>query len=223
MEKVFLILSFLTAHTSLFAAETFTDEEKKTATSNLVWAAQHGNLKEAHAALCAGAHINGDYSVGPHGEIRGDIPLTKACHSCAEINKAVGLSKSQAQNYLKTVALLLEHGALVTAVDNEGQTAIGYTCQGNLPEILEFLLKHGAPYEEEDNKTIGHRFLNKTCLYKPNPCPELGVCVTHLWSAAEKHVETYREYRKANPELNALLKAHETSFVVKGFSWEAGV
>lgn len=211
-------------NTSLFAAEKFTvkqeestaeqkkAQQEKDATWELVWAVKNGNPKEARTALRAGARVNGNHSIGPHGEVRGSIPLTEACRCYAEYNKAHALSKSQARKYLATIALLLEHKALITAVDHQGHTAVSYSCNNGQIETLALLLKHGAPYEEENQTTITDRMVNKEGLWLSDP---LNPLIKSLPSTVEKHTAKHKDFREADPELNALLKAHKDSFVIK--------
>jgi ankyrin repeat protein len=99
-----------------------------------------------------------------------------------------------------------------------GETAVSYACRKGQTSVLALLLKHGAPYEEEQERTVRHRLVNKQGLW-----PKTHSCMRSLLPAVEKHITRHKEYRENNSALAALLKAHKTSFVVKGFFAESFV
>lgn len=224
MKKILVFLSFL----SLFPRSIFSCSaeklesgmvQKKEATSDLVWAASNGDFKKSLAALRAGAQVNGNYSTNlEDGKWHGNIPLTEACCVYAELNNANALTKRLARKYEKTIALLLQYGALVTAVNYQGRTAVSYACKGNLPNVLTLLLKQGALYKEENKKALEYRFSRHISFYRP-----LERYATHLETATNEHIAEHKKYRTNNPELDALLSAHETSFVIKNIFRETSV
>ncbi len=202
---------------------------KEKATFNLVSATKDGNPKKALAALRAGAHVNGDYRIiDASGTGSGNIPLTEACRMRAILCQDGSQSWKRAKKYLATItlllehgalvtiALLLEHGALVTAVDHQGQTAISYTFKKGQREVLALLLEHGAPYEEENERAIRDRFMDKTHLWH-----SFYSCLKALKPAVEEHIAQHNQYREKH--LKDLLEAHQSSFKIKGFFKETSV
>lgn len=187
-------------------------EQKKEATHNLVWAAKCGNPKKALAALRAGADVNGDRRE-VNGISMGDIPLTEACRMKACLYKDRDLSPRLARRYLATIALLLEHGALTTAMDNEGKTAVSYACKKGQTTILALLLKHGAPYEEETERTVRHRIINFTGLWAIT-FTAVGFTQRALLPTVDQHITEHEGFRETDPALASLLKKHKTSFKI---------
>ncbi len=224
MKNTLLLLSLLFNNPlSLFgccAEESRILVKKELATEDLVWAAKEGNPKRALAALRAGANVNGNSCVNKQDISSGNIPLTEACRMRGVYYTNHLIHPFIAKKYLKTIALLLKHGALVTAVNHSGKTATSYACKKGQTDVLALLLKHGAPYEEENKQTIVHRLINRGSLWLSSPIHPI---IRSLGTTVENHIADHKNYHESNPAVATLLENHKASFRIKGFFRETSV
>ena len=86
----------------------------------------------------------------------GYTPLHRAAWGPVTMRKYLGAGESGTvseadlnENYLKIVSVLLEKGAKVNALDNDGKTPLYQAIKNGEKEIVVLLRKHGAKTGEE--------------------------------------------------------------------------
>jgi ankyrin repeat protein len=112
------------------------------ADTRLLQAAQQGNLLLVKAAIAAGADVN----------CRGTNGLSPLVQTLADAAAPIAPSRREC------LAFLLQHGAQVEALDNDGRSALIYAARAGDLETVQLLVEANASVKTRDR-------LHKTALF----------------------------------------------------------
>ena len=126
------------------------DAEDPDYSTPLYLAAEEGHPKVVEFLISKGAEVNVKSSRS------GYTPLHRAAWGPVAMRKHLGAGEagivSEAElneNYLGIVGMLLEKGAKVDVLDNDGKTPLDQAIRNGEKEIVDLLRKHGAKTGEE--------------------------------------------------------------------------